>query len=895
MCKALRQIVPVIIGLLIAGGIYSCGQKSTSTSSGTVTGTVNMPATSIGMTSYHVNLLPLSQAGTLVSGATVRVEGSDNEAKTDDNGNFELKGVKKGQQVVDIEKTDASGRKFKIREVVEVVAGQTVDLGTLELEGTGAIYGTVTLANKSAGNSLGITVAIPDQGLVALTDKNGAYAMAGVEPGTYTVEMSMTGYTDTTVQGVYVTEGAATQVSDATLEPNVSYLQTYGIVNGQVVDSSTNTGISGVIVAVEGTSLATLTDNNGNFSLGLQPGNWTLIASVNEYNIGTASVSVTIGKAVSATIKMSAMSTYSTGAFSGQVVDSSGGKVALATLTTDPFKGQATADNNGNFTLTISPGCYTIKVDKTGYAESSVFKCVDSGQTVGIGTIVLMVSGITSCIGYSCSAPIPSNLSVINGNGQAVLSWSAVTGATDYNVYGSTDSGGPYSAIDTTTTTDYIITKLTNWVTYYFVVTAITNTGESGFSNQVSAVPTTIPAPPTNLGTIVGNGEVALSWSASTGATSYNVYESVTAGGPYTEINSVATLNCVVTGLTNGTVYYFVVTAVNSSGQSGYSHEAGAAPSAYPAGTEFTYTVAPSTDNHPSVAIDASGNVWITNMSGNTVTKLNSSGTVIGTYAAGPAPYSMAIDIFGNVWVVNQLQNTVTELNSTGGLLVTYTVGSMPFGIAIDASGNIWVANNGSNNVTEINASKGIIGTYTVGSLPAGIAIDASDNVWVGNGCDNTVTKLAPTGITIGTYPVAPPSTSGCSNMRVAIDPSGNVWAAWVNIGTATTSGITKLSANGLTIGTYTLTASPESIAIDSSGNVWVIVSSSQIIELNASGVMIGAYSFAFSPSGIAIDSYGNVWTGGVNTNYVAKILRVANGPQYFPYSGPQFPGGGNW
>ncbi|MGC8756575.1 MAG: hypothetical protein ACP5QW_08645, partial [bacterium] len=70
MDKTLRQIIPIIMGVLIVGVLYSCGQKSSSTSTGTITGTVNMPATSIGLTSYNVNLLPLSQAGTPVSGAT---------------------------------------------------------------------------------------------------------------------------------------------------------------------------------------------------------------------------------------------------------------------------------------------------------------------------------------------------------------------------------------------------------------------------------------------------------------------------------------------------------------------------------------------------------------------------------------------------------------------------------------------------------------------------------------------------------------------------------------------------------------------------------------------------------------------------------------------------------
>ena len=208
--KGIRLIIAAVIVIAVIGAVYSCGSsKGGASSTGTIIGTVNLPATSIGVSSYNLlNLLSSSQAGNAVSGATVRIEGENNETKTDDKGNFELKGVKKGQQVIDIDKTDSDGKKFKIREVVEVVAGQNLNLGTVDLEGTGAIYGTVTLADKAPGKYLGITVMLPDQELVALTDDNGDYAIAGVEPGTYKVVMSMTGYTDTTV-GVNVTEGTS--------------------------------------------------------------------------------------------------------------------------------------------------------------------------------------------------------------------------------------------------------------------------------------------------------------------------------------------------------------------------------------------------------------------------------------------------------------------------------------------------------------------------------------------------------------------------------------------------------------------------------------------------------------------------------------------------------------
>src|SRR5439155_16458302 len=76
------------------------------------------------------------------------------------------------------------------------------------------------------------------------------------------------------------------------------------------------------------------------------------------------------------------------------------------------------------------------------------------------------------------------------------------------------------------------------------------------------------PAAPTNLVATAGNGQVGLSWSASSGATSYNVKRSTTSGGPYTTIASPTTTGYTDTGVTNGTTYYYVASAVNTAGES---------------------------------------------------------------------------------------------------------------------------------------------------------------------------------------------------------------------------------------------------------------------------------------------------------------------------------------
>lgn len=89
------------------------------------------------------------------------------------------------------------------------------------------------------------------------------------------------------------------------------------------------------------------------------------------------------------------------------------------------------------------------------------------------------------------------------------------------------------------------------------------------------------PAAPTGLTAVAGDQLVNLSWNGSTGATSYAVYKSTTNGSSYTLVSSsVTATNFSVTGLTNGTTYYFVVTASNASGTSPYSNQASATPQA---------------------------------------------------------------------------------------------------------------------------------------------------------------------------------------------------------------------------------------------------------------------------------------------------------------------------
>ena len=89
-----------------------------------------------------------------------------------------------------------------------------------------------------------------------------------------------------------------------------------------------------------------------------------------------------------------------------------------------------------------------------------------------------------------------------------------------------------------------------------------------------------IPNPPTSLAATAGNAQVSLTWGTSSGATSYNVKRGTASGGPYTTVGTATSGAYTDSGLTNGTAYYYVVTAVNTAGESGNSNQATATPSA---------------------------------------------------------------------------------------------------------------------------------------------------------------------------------------------------------------------------------------------------------------------------------------------------------------------------
>ncbi len=184
--------------------------------------------------------------------------------------------------------------------------------------------------------------------------------------------------------------------------------------------------------------------------------------------------------------------------------------------------------------------------------------------------------------------PPPSNTQAVSGNSQNTISWDPAAGATGYNLYWSntpavTKASGTKVA---NVTSPYSHQGLINGSTYYYVITSINGVGESAESGEASATPAAPPPPaPANAAAASGVNKNTITWNTVATANSYNLYWSNSPG--VTKANGTSIPNVTSgyqhVGLTAGTTYYYVVTAVNADGESVASNETSATPSAPPA------------------------------------------------------------------------------------------------------------------------------------------------------------------------------------------------------------------------------------------------------------------------------------------------------------------------
>ncbi|MDH3890015.1 MAG: T9SS type A sorting domain-containing protein [candidate division Zixibacteria bacterium] len=253
--------------------------------------------------------------------------------------------------------------------------------------------------------------------------------------------------------------------------------------------------------------------------------------------------------------------------------------------------------------LTCSPGCGVINLDWSPSAGATSYRVYRDGSfytsvqgsgyqdtNPGTGQRCYHVTAVNTC-GESGDSPRacctalqpPPPLTALNCEprcGAIALSWSASAGATSYRIF---RDGTPYSSTSGTSWTDTSPTT----GEHCYTVTAENACGPSAHSPEACCTALFIPAPPNSLTCSPGCGYIQLTWPASAGATQYRVYRDgailVAVGGTAYQDNSPgAAERC------------YVVTAVNTCGESDKSPEACCTAGAGPAqvlGLQATTTV----------------------------------------------------------------------------------------------------------------------------------------------------------------------------------------------------------------------------------------------------------------------------------------------------------------
>jgi len=178
----------------------------------------------------------------------------------------------------------------------------------------------------------------------------------------------------------------------------------------------------------------------------------------------------------------------------------------------------------------------------------------------------------------SGSAPAaPTDVTAVVGNKQVTLQWKEVARASSYNLYWSNTQGvSPATGTKiANVSSPYMHTGRTNGVTYFYVVTAANEYGESGKSSEVIITLNDAPPAPTGVSATSAAGQVIIAWNPVAEATTYNLYWSNTQGVSPAKGTKIAGVSSpyVHTGLTARATYYYVVTAVNAYGESVHSLE----------------------------------------------------------------------------------------------------------------------------------------------------------------------------------------------------------------------------------------------------------------------------------------------------------------------------------
>ena len=230
--------------------------------------------------------------------------------------------------------------------------------------------------------------------------------------------------------------------------------------------------------------------------------------------------------------------------------------------------------------------------------------------------------------------------------------------------------------------------------------------------------------------------------------------------GRYSLVNGLATLSTA----TFATGSYTITAA--------YGGDANFMPSTSNFDPASTRNVVPTIglSDNLGLAVDETGNVYITDSFNNRVLKVTPAGVQTTVVSAVTSPFGVAVDGSGDLFIT-AARSEVIEVSPSGTqTTLPFTGPSNPFDVAVDRAGNVFVADTGNGRVLELAPG----GTQTVVASgldsPTGIAVDSRGNVFVSDGGTGDVVEVSPAGV----------KTTVVSGLQqpegVAVDGAGDVF-----------------------------------------------------------------------------------------------------------------------
>ncbi|WP_067678829.1 serine/threonine-protein kinase PknD [Nocardia miyunensis] len=235
-------------------------------------------------------------------------------------------------------------------------------------------------------------------------------------------------------------------------------------------------------------------------------------------------------------------------------------------------------------------------------------------------------------------------------------------------------------------------------------------------------------------------------------------------------------------------------------------------------------------------------------------------------------PTDVAVDAAGNVYVTDMGNDRVVKLaaGASTPTLLPFTGLNNPQGVAVDAAGNIYVTDTSNNRVVKlgVGASTATPLPFTGLRDPQGVAVDPAGDVYVGDRGNDRVVRLAAG----ASAPTTLPFTGLQDPQGVAVDGAGNVYVTELSTDrvvrlAAGASGSTTLPVTGL--------KDPQGMAVDKAGDLYVVDWGNQWVVRVAAGASTPTplpFTGLKNPQGVAVDTAGNIYITDQGPDPVVKL-----------------------